>query len=726
MIIKLNMVRKLIFLTAFSLLLTYGVEAAGKGFAIVVDQSTYTACKAEIDAYSTLLEREGFSPSLLSGEWKQPDELRQQLHHLYLHHQLEGAILIGQIPVPMIRDAQHLTSAFKMDQERFPKRDSSVPSDRFYDDFDLRFDDLGSDEEEPLLHYYSLRGDSPQYIQSDIYSGRLKPTRQGEEGYQQIRSYFRKLLLEREQQNPLDVVVAYTGEGSFSNSLTAWRNQGMMMREQIPAAFRNKSSAKFLFFNMYPYMKELVTEQLRRMDLDLMLFHEHGTPDRQYLTALPHTKESEEQMEAGRRLFRQALRRAGDVQQQEKLKQTWMELYRIDTLWFAGADDPKQRVADSLLDLQTGIVLDDVPLISPNARMVIFDACYNGDFREERYIAGEYIFADGKTLATFANSVNVLQDKSSTDLLGLLGLGFRIGEWAREINILESHIIGDPTFRFAGDVADQVDLRTTDTAYWLALYNKADYPDLKGLALHKLSDLGYPGMAEFLTKAYNESPYYSVRLQAFLLLQLYGGDHFAQLLEKSINDPYEFIRRKSVYAMGAIGSDHFIPYLVKIYLDNYLDERIHFNVTFTFDRMDFDAMEAEMKRQLDQNISYPDKEKVWEEFQHIFASRKRIAAMANDVTNREKPLKSRISAARMLRNNNYHKQVGDYLQVLTDTSEDASLRVALAEALGWFNNSYRREEIVAALREVAAQPQASQQLSNEINKSIARLEHFMQ
>jgi hypothetical protein len=100
--------------------------------------------------------------------------------------------------------------------------------------------------------------------------------------------------------------------------------------------------------------------------------------------------------------------------------------------------------------------------------------------------------------------------------------------------------------------------------------------------------------------------------------------------------------------------------------------------------------------------------------------------MANDVTNREKPLKSRISAARMLRNNNYHKQVGDYLQVLTDTSEDASLRVALAEALGWFNNSYRREEIVAALREVAAQPQASQQLSNEINKSIARLEHFMQ
>jgi hypothetical protein len=719
------MLRKYLFLTAFSLLFTFGIKAAGNGFAIVVDQSTYTACKVEIEAYSSLLEREGFTPLILSGNWGKPDELRQQLHHLYQHHQLEGTILIGQIPIPMIRDAQHLTSAFKMDQERFPKHQSSVPSDRYYDDFDLQFDYLGNEEGNPLLHYYSLRGDSPQFIQSDIYSGRLKPTKQGEEGYQQIRNYFRKLLRERDKQNPLDIVTAYTGEGSFSNSLTAWRDQGMMLREQIPSAFHNKNSATFLFFDMYPFMKDIVTEQLRREELDLMLFHEHGTPDRQYLTALPRTKDSDEQMEAGRRLFRQALRRAGDVDKRENLKQTWVELYRIDTIWFAGADDPAEWEADSLLDLRTGLVLDDVSLVAPNARMVIFDACYNGDFREDRYIAGEYIFSDGKTLVTFANTVNVLQDKSSTDLLGLLGLGFRIGEWAREINILESHIIGDPTFRFTGTTASQVDLRSPNTADWLTLFNNAKHPDLKGLALHKLHDLGYLEMADFLSKAYNESPYYSVRLQAFLLLQHYGGDHYAKLLESSINDPYEFIRRKSVYAMGTIGSDHFIPYLVKTYLDNYLDERVHFNVSFTFDRMDFDKMEAEMRRQLDQNLSYPDKEKVWDEFQRIFASRKRIAEMANDLTNNEKSLKSRISAARTLRNNTYHKQVGEFLQVIIDENEDPSLRIALAEALGWFNNSYRREEIITTLEEVAKHPQSSPQLSNEVRKSIARIEHFM-
>ena len=81
--------------------------------------------------------------------------------------------------------------------------------------------------------------------------------------------------------------------------------------------------------------------------------------------------------------------------------------------------------------------------------MVIFDACYNADFREDDCMATRYILTEGSgTIVSFGNSVNVLQDKSSSDLLGLMAVGCRIGEWARMVNILESHIIGDPTFRF--------------------------------------------------------------------------------------------------------------------------------------------------------------------------------------------------------------------------------------------------------------------------------------
>jgi hypothetical protein len=38
----------------------------------------------------------------------------------------------------------------------------------------------------------------------------------------------------------------------------------------------------------------------------------------------------------------------------------------------------------------------------------------------------QYIFADGKTLATFANSVIVLQDKSSTETVGYAGTWFSL------------------------------------------------------------------------------------------------------------------------------------------------------------------------------------------------------------------------------------------------------------------------------------------------------------
>ena len=45
--------------------------------------------------------------------------------------------------------------------------------------------------------------------------------------------------------------------------------------------------------------------------------------------------------------------------------------------------DPKVIAEDSLLDLRTGIILSEVTEFKPNSRMVIFDACYNGDFREK-------------------------------------------------------------------------------------------------------------------------------------------------------------------------------------------------------------------------------------------------------------------------------------------------------------------------------------------------------
>ncbi|OFX79647.1 MAG: hypothetical protein A2X20_03695 [Bacteroidetes bacterium GWE2_40_15] len=699
--------------------------SAERGFAIIVDKDTYTACRAEIENYRSVLEREGLSAVVVARVWSDPMQVKDVLHGLYLNKGLQGALFLGQIPIPMLRDAQHFTSAFKMDQELFPFGSSSVPSDRFYDDFDLKFDYLGKDSVKPLFHYYSLRGDSPQKIECDIYTGRIKPTREGEQGYSQIRGYFKKLLSERAKENYLDVITSYTGEGSFSNSITAWKEEGHTLREQFPNTFKDKNSVKFLLFNMYPYMKDVVSQELRRKEMDLMIFHEHGMPYRQYLTGIPYSKGISEYSEAARSLFRVALRKERDSQKREQMKIRWMEQYKIDSTWFAGVSTNEQLEKDSLTDANMGILLEDIPGIKPNARMVIFDACYNSDFREDSFIAGEYIFSEGKTLVTFGNSVNVLQDKSSSDLMGMLGMGFSVGEWARRVNILESHIIGDPTYRFKGDGPARVNLESREPDYWLSVLKLETHPDMQGLALHTLFNLNYQVMSDLLLQTYKSSPHYMVRLQCFHLLQYYNDGKFEELIKSSIYDPYEFIRRKSVFAMGRVGKDEYIPYIASVYLNDYLDERVQFNAAFCFDLMDMEKLENEVKAQLDLNTTFYDKEVVWADFKDRFDSRKRIAQMADDVTNPAKSTKARLSAVRMLRNNAYHNKVEDLLKILKDPKEDLAVRTALAEALGWFNLSYKRGEIVAVCKEASRDKEIDPKLLGELTKTIARLEVYM-
>lgn len=720
---------------AILLSLAGSLKAAGRGFAIIIDTPTYNACKSSVDNYRLMLAGEGFDARIFAQNWDSPQEIRDLLQSLYRNENLEGAIFIGQIPIPMIRDAQHFTSAFKMDQERYPFSQSSVPSDRYYDDFDLRFDLLGRDTTNKLFHYYSLRWDSPQKISCDIYTGRLKPVRNGEEGYAQIRAYFDKLLKERKSGNLMDVFVSYTGEGSFSNSMTAWKEEAVTAREQFPDAFKDLNSAKFLFFDMYPYMKQTVIEELQREDVDLMIFHEHGTPDRQYLTGIPLSKGIQENTDAAKKIFRQKLRKAGATSEKLPLmKQRWMEYYRIDSTWFAGAFDQEQIIKDSVQDANMGILLDDVPRIKPNPRVVIFDACYNGDFREERYIAGEYVFAEGKTLVAIGNSVNVLQDKSSSDLLGLLSLGYSVGEWARITNILESHIIGDPTFCFAipdakkrENPADFVkaDLKSESIPYWTGFFDKAQHPDLKGLALHRLFALKYQDLPQLLLDTYKSSPYYMLRLQTFHLLQFYNNGMFEQMLKISVKDPYEFIRRKSVNAMGRNGNDEFIPYVVDSWIHEFLDERIKFNAEFSFDLFNMEAVEKYAKAKIEEDKQIFDKASKLEEFEKTFASRKRLSQMASEVPDKEIKLSSRLMGVSSLRNNNYHKNIDRYLSVLSDSNEDLNLRVKLAEALGWFVYSSGRGEIAKTCKEIAGLNETPEVLRKELLKTVKRVEEYM-
>ena len=193
------MTRKTLFLAiatvASALSISLPADAGKPGrasVAVVIDQDCYSQTKDAVNEYVDAMELDGKTGILLIDEWGVPDSIRVRLETLHREKALEGAVLIGDIPVPMIRDAQHLSSAFKMDQKRDWK-ESSIPSDRYYDDFHLQFNFLSRDKDRKDFFYYSLAPESPQQIRSDIYTARIKPA-QGQDKYKAIADFLRKAV----------------------------------------------------------------------------------------------------------------------------------------------------------------------------------------------------------------------------------------------------------------------------------------------------------------------------------------------------------------------------------------------------------------------------------------------------------------------------------------------------------------------------------------------------
>ena len=80
-------------------------------FAIFIDDKSYEACKDAVMAYKKLLEDEGLATYLLVAEWQNPEHVKFFLEKYYKEQAMEGAVFIGNIPIAMVRKAQHMTSA---------------------------------------------------------------------------------------------------------------------------------------------------------------------------------------------------------------------------------------------------------------------------------------------------------------------------------------------------------------------------------------------------------------------------------------------------------------------------------------------------------------------------------------------------------------------------------------------------------------------------------------
>ncbi|MBQ2551216.1 MAG: HEAT repeat domain-containing protein, partial [Bacteroidales bacterium] len=270
------------------LLLSFSNAWAGEGFAIVIDPSSYSSAKAEVDAYAAAIAKaDGYKIEIIEDIWSVPDSIRAVLKELRFRKKdpIVGAVFIGDIPVAMVRGAQHLASAFKMDEERYPREDSSIPSDRYYDDFSLKFDYIGHDEGTPL-YYYNLTADSAQSLSPDIFTGRIRPMDEnGKVRIDALKKFLLKAADARLNPPTMDQMLFFSGHGYISESKTARLDEKRVWLEHFPSIDDGRNHISYIDYSDVVPVKPHLMNEIMREDLNVAMLHHHGAPDTEYLNA---------------------------------------------------------------------------------------------------------------------------------------------------------------------------------------------------------------------------------------------------------------------------------------------------------------------------------------------------------------------------------------------------------------------------------------------------------
>ncbi len=695
------------------------------GFAIIVDSVTYARTGSAVDAYRSAVEADGLPTYTVVADWHSPEEVRGVINDLRKRKPaIEGFVLIGDVPVVMMRDAQHLTTAFKMDQER-PWAESSVPTDRYYDDPDLRCTFLKRDSANGLLYYYSLDAASPQRVDRDLYSARMLAPGKGDERFARLEAYLQKVVALKKEAPALDHALVFTGHGYHSEALSAWEGMLQAFREQFPQLYMPGGGVRQLYHAMTPDMKEILLRDLQDPALDMAIFHAHGADDVQYLLGDPPAPMISDHVNAIKTFLRSKLRQARRRKQSvEEAQQYYIKEYGIPDAWFDGAFVDSVKIADSLAALRLDLYIDDIRGITPAPRFVMFDECFNGNYTAPDYVAGAYLFGKGNTVTAVANSVNILQDIWADELLGLLGHGVRAGLWHQHRNTLESHLLGDPTFRYAPsskgpDLNVAMVSGTRDERKWRGMLSNTD-PTLRMVALRMLHRRRGAAMAGELRTMYARDPSYNVRLEILRLLAEMGETSIEPLLPATIRDPYELIRRMSVKWMGAIAKPEFVQPLVRAMLTD-PSERVVFNAKGELEVMAPHAAAREAAAMLD-SLPGPAQRGIFvQTLQSSFRSRPEwLKELSETALADTHTVKKRVGALRSLRVYPFPEAEDLLIRLSTDSRTDPAVRVAALEAMGWYTMSHGRDRLIKTCERILGQD-TPDRVRQEAEKTRKRL-----
>ncbi|MFH1851701.1 MAG: HEAT repeat domain-containing protein, partial [Candidatus Neomarinimicrobiota bacterium] len=401
----------------------------------------------------------------------------------------------------------------------------------------------------------------------------------------------------------------------------------------------------------------------------------------------------------------------------------YQDSYNLPDEWFAGALDDSVTYADSVYSAQLDILVPDIRGISPGVKVLVFDECFNGAFIYDSYVAGEYIFGSGNSVVGIANTVNVKQDIWLSEMIGLLNYGVRVGNWHRNFNFIESHIIGDPTYHFSGSGKTDLNRALTVDAGKLSLWKKmlrsADVP-LQVLAINRLTELSGEAFADDLVDIYHANPSFTVRMSVLLALAQLNTPEFHSLLTESIKDPYELIRRISTVWMAEIGSDAYLPLLAEAAVsDN--GKRVSFQAKNALQTLN-PAAAAVAVDQYQATLPGPEMAYTYDyrgALERTVANLEEDFAVISDTTT---IASKRISKIRTFRNYKYHNSLPALFELAADNSEDIAVRTVIIEALGWYHYSWQRPAIEKVCQSIVADSAVPEAVRLEAVKTLARLD----
>lgn len=699
--------KKSLFTVAVIAFMAISFAASASNVAVVVDKRSYEEAREEIDAYLSSISRDGRRGVLLIDEWGVPDSLRSRLMEMYRHSSLEGAVLVGDIPVPMIRDAQHLCSAFKVDQTRDMRR-SSVPSDRFYDDFTLSFTFLKRDDKNPLLFYYSLDPDCEQQVSCDIYSSRIKPA-QGSDKYRQLRSYFRRVVEIKSRENELDKALCFAGHGYNSESMFARMEEHRVLPEQIPALEAKGGRLDYIDHSYDEVVKSRLLRALEMPGLDFAILHHHGAPDTQYLNGSPAVSTPDGWLRLAKNYFRSKMRSAKD---REAAKKRFMETYGVPEKWLDEAFDRHLKEADSLYAESMDIGLKDLESSKIQAKVLLLDACFNGAFIEDDYVAAAYLFNENNSVvAVRAHSVNTLQDKWETELVGLLARGVCVGNFFKCNPDLDTHLFGDPTFCFGSRSVTDRKLSGKPDLRYLKKNLKSPDSELRCLSVMLLSRLGKLSREElFKIQKTDVSP--CVRLEAMLSQIELNAPEIEKTILEGLGDNYELTVRLAAKFACRNMSETLLAKQVELYSLPTTTVRLLFHINNFITSSKPEAVEQAF-RETDcwkgkgiVNITV----RSWE---------KKRADLDN-LSDGAKDIKAAKFYVRSQRNACSPEAVEPMFECYEKT-DDKALKLMIAETLGWYRSSFLRTSILSRCAGLA-ENESDTQLRRELEKSVNRLQ----